>query len=332
MHPAAPSVVIVATGVDSHMRSATPRPLHPVCGRALVGHVVGAVTALEPRRLAVALGPRDDEVAKELASASIEVSRVSANVRHDPCAAVLAALGGWADDDLDLDLDPDDDDVLVMSASTPLVEGETLRAFHRAHRQGDAAATALVGSDGSVDRDHSPVWFVRRSLLAPALRRTEWPSISAIGGVLAQTGHDIAELAVDSADLLEIRDRADLAIAEERMRRRINERWMRAGVTMRDPRSAYVDVSVELEPDVTLAAGVVLAGSTAIGAGTEVGPGCHLVDTTVGERCRLESTTAKLATIGDHARVGPHAVLDPGSEIAAATVTGPFYTAGPDAP
>ena len=76
---------------------------------------------------------------------------------------------------------------------------------------------------------------------------------------------------------------------------------------------------------------MVLEGATTIGEGTEVGPGCRIVDTRVGAHCRLEQTSAELATVGDHSRVGPFAVLEPGSEIPTATVTGPFYTAGPDA-
>lgn len=287
-----------------------------------------AVDALRPRRQSVVIGPSDDDVDKEIDGA-VEVVRVGSNVRYDPCAAALTALGGWADDDLDLDVDPDDDDVLVVAASLPLLTGDTLRTLHRRHRRSDAAATALV-SDG-VDRDRSAVWIVRRSLLAPALRRTERPAISALGVVLEETGHDVATMSVGDDELIDVRDRADLAAAEAVMRRRVNQAWMGKGVTMRDPEHTYIDASVVIEPDVSLAAGVTLAGATSIGAGTEVGSGCHLVDTTVGDRCVLEHTSAKLASIGDHARVGPYAVLDPGSEIAAATVTGPFYTAGPDA-
>ncbi|MEM7142445.1 MAG: NTP transferase domain-containing protein [Actinomycetota bacterium] len=332
MQPVAPSVVIVATGSDARMRSATPRALHRLCGRTLIAHVVEAVAGLEPRRLAVAIGPTDDEVAKELAGLDADVSRVASNVRYDPCAGVLAALGGWSDDEMDLDLDPDDDDVLVIPVSAPLLEPETVRAFHRAHRQSDAAATALVADPAEPDAERAGVaWFVRRSLLAPALRRTEAPELAAIAEVLSDTGHVVAVHGASADELIEVRDRADLAAAEAVLRSRINRRWMRRGVTMRDPAHTYVDASVVLDVDVTLAAGVVLAGSTVVGAGSEIGPGSHLVDTRIGERCLVEQTSSELATIGDNSRVGPFAVLAPGSEIPAATVTGPFYTAGPDA-
>ena len=298
----------------------------------MIGHVLAAVSALEPRRLGIAIGPEDDDLAKELEPSAADVARVPANVHFDLCAAVLTVLAGWSADDLDIDLDPDDDDVLVISAALPLLQGETLRALHRAHRSGDAAATCLTGPGDDVRPIDSAVWFVRRSLLAPALRRSEAPEIAAIGEVLHETGHQVAEfVAADEASQREVFDRADLARAEAEMRARINARWLRRGVTMLDPERTYVDVGVELARDVTLHPGVELRGATAVGTGSEIGPGCHLVDSRVGANCRLEQTSAELATVGDNARVGPFAVLEPGSEIPAATVTGPFYTAGPDA-
>jgi bifunctional UDP-N-acetylglucosamine pyrophosphorylase/glucosamine-1-phosphate N-acetyltransferase len=297
----------------------------------MVSHVLGAVAALEPRRLAVVVGPDDDEVAKELEATPAGVSRVPSNVRHDPCAAVLTALQTWATDDLDLD--PDDDDVLLLPAAVPLLTGETLRAFHRAHRSGDVAATALIGpSHGAEAAVDSSVWFVRRSFLSPALRRTETPEIAAIGEVLRETGHEVATfVAPDDFGHREIADRVDLAAAVQMLQARINARWMRRGVTMLDPSRTYIDVDVRLEADVTLHPGVMLRGATVIGGGTEVGPGCDLVDCRIGARCHLDQTSAALATVGDNARVGPFAVLEPGSEVSAATVTGAFYTAGPDA-
>ncbi|MFT5202432.1 MAG: bifunctional UDP-N-acetylglucosamine pyrophosphorylase/glucosamine-1-phosphate N-acetyltransferase [Candidatus Aldehydirespiratoraceae bacterium] len=331
---AAPSIVIVGTGADYRMRSATPKALHQICGRSLLDYVVEAAHALGPRRLTVVVGPSDDETEKELAD-GIEVTRVPANVAYDDCAAVLAALMAWSDDDLALDLDFDDDDVLIVPASVPLLQGHTLRSLYRAHRSNGASATELVApaaKDTTEDRTDGAIWFVRRSLLAPALRRAETPSVSAIGEVLRDIGHDVATVeAEDPAECRVVFDRTHLAEVEAAMRSRINDRWMRRGVTMRDPNHTFIDWSADLAADVVLASGVVLRGTTSIGQGTEVGPGCQLVDSRVGAQCRLDSTSAALATIGDDARVGPFAVLEPGSEIPSATVTGPFYTAGPDA-
>lgn len=296
----------------------------------MVRLVLAAVAAVEPRRMAVVTGPTDEDLTKELGDLVANVTQVPVNVRFDPCAAVLTALGEWMHDDLDLDLDPDDDDVLVVPASVPLLTGDTLRSFYRSHRASDAAGSVLVGP--GAEARHSSIWFVRRSLLAPALRRTESADLAAIGDVLLETGHDINTVEVDDPnEITEIQDRADLAGQEALLRARINMAWMRRGVTMIDPSRTYVDAEVALEPDVVLHPGVQLQGSTQIGAGSEIGAGSRLCDTKVGVQCRLDRTTAELATIGDHARVGPFAVLEPGSDVPGATVTGPFYAAGPDA-
>jgi bifunctional UDP-N-acetylglucosamine pyrophosphorylase/glucosamine-1-phosphate N-acetyltransferase len=115
-----------------------------------------------------------------------------------------------------------------------------------------------------------------------------------------------------------------LAVAEAELRDRINERWMRRGVTMWDPERTYVDASVHLEPDVVLLPGVVLQGDCRVGAGAEIGPDCHLVDTVVGEGATVTKATAIRADIGDHARVGPFVSLDPGAEVAPGTRVEPF--------
>ena len=295
----------------------------------MIRYVIEAVRALEPRRFAAVVASGCEDVAKELESMSAEVSFVTDDIGRDPCAAVLTELAGWTDDDIDLDLDPDDDDVLLLPANVPLLRGDALRAMHRAHRRSDVSATALVSeADGEAE---SVVWFVRRSLLAPALRRSNSPHIAGIGAVLRDTGHEIGTFEAQfPEETSEVRDRVDLADSESRLRERINTQWLRRGVTMLDAQRTYIDVTVTVEPDVLLYPGVVLEGATTIGEGTEVGPGCRLVDARVGAHCRLDQTSAEAATIGDHSRIGPFAVLEPGSDIPAATVTGPFYTTGPD--
>jgi bifunctional UDP-N-acetylglucosamine pyrophosphorylase/glucosamine-1-phosphate N-acetyltransferase len=125
-----------------------------------------------------------------------------------------------------------------------------------------------------------------------------------------------------------VNDRAQLAVAEAELRDRINERWMRRGVTMWDPERTYVDASVLLEPDVVLLPGVVLQGDCRVAAGAEVGPDCHLVDTVVGEGATVTTTSAVRADIGRHARVGPFVSLDPGAEVAPGTPVGPFTRIG----
>ena len=93
---------------------------------------------------------------------------------------------------------------------------------------------------------------------------------------------------------------------------------------MTDPERTYVDVTVELEPDVRLLPGTILEGRTVIGAGAVIGPDTHLVDTIVGERATVSRTVAREAEIGDEAMVGPYSHLRPGTRLGAARKIGNF--------
>ena len=112
-----------------------------------------------------------------------------------------------------------------------------------------------------------------------------------------------------------VNDRAQLAVAEAELRDRINERWMRRGVTMWDPERTYVDAAVELAADVTLLPGVILRGRCRVGEGAEIGPDCTIEDTEVGERAQVRHSVCLQALIGPRARVGPFAALGPGTMV-----------------
>ena len=111
-------------------------------------------------------------------------------------------------------------------------------------------------------------------------------------------------------------DRSQLAVAEAELRDRINERWMRRGVTMWDPERTYVDAEVELAADVALLPGVILKGRCVIGAGAEIGPDTMLVDTVVGERAEVRHCLATDAVVGARARIGSFVTIGPGVVVA----------------
>jgi len=112
-----------------------------------------------------------------------------------------------------------------------------------------------------------------------------------------------------------VNDRAQLAVAEAELRDRINERWMRRGVTMWDPERTYVDAQARLEADVSLLPGVILRGTCTIGAGAEIGPNAVLTDTVVGEGAVVRESVCTQAVIGAGAHVGAYSVLEPGAEV-----------------
>jgi bifunctional UDP-N-acetylglucosamine pyrophosphorylase/glucosamine-1-phosphate N-acetyltransferase len=133
----------------------------------------------------------------------------------------------------------------------------------------------------------------------------------------------------DPMEAAGVNDRAQLAVAEAELRDRINERWMRRGVTMWDPERTYVDAHVELAPDVSLLPGVILRGRCVVGEGTEIGPNCLLTDTTVGQRATVSESICDRSVIGDGAEIGPYCVLRPGAEVLPGAVIQPHTVIEP---
>jgi bifunctional UDP-N-acetylglucosamine pyrophosphorylase/glucosamine-1-phosphate N-acetyltransferase len=199
----------------------------------------------------------------------------------------------------------------------------------------DAVVSVMEAAEvtdlSDVDEVATTIHCFRHAVLAPALRRLRpvgpggEHSLSGIYSVLHDAGYPVESLVTaDPMEAARVNDRAQLAVAEAELRDRINERWMRRGVTMWDPERTYVDASVHLEPDVVLLPGVILQGDCRIAAGAEVGPDCHLVDSVVGEGATVTKTTAVRADIGHHARVGPFVSLGPGAEVLPGTLIESF--------
>jgi bifunctional UDP-N-acetylglucosamine pyrophosphorylase/glucosamine-1-phosphate N-acetyltransferase len=182
-----------------------------------------------------------------------------------------------------------------------------------------------------INEINTSIYCFRRGLLAPALRRLspenaqgEYYLTDAVS-VLKETGHSvIGVVAEDPDETAGVNDRAQLAEVEAALRRRINQRWMRDGVSMTDPDRTYVDATVELEPDVHLLPGTMLQGRTVVGARSVIGPDAQLTDTIVGEGAVVRQTVAHEVEIGDDATVGPFVLLRPGTRLAAGAHVGTF--------
>jgi len=189
-------------------------------------------------------------------------------------------------------------------------------------------------AEREIDEVGTSIYCFRRSLLAPALRRLSPENaqgeyyLTDVIGVLHDAGHKVIAVETDDpSEAVGVNDRAQLAGAEAELRRRINRRWMQAGVTMVDPERTYVDAAVRLAADVTLFPGTILQGRTVIGEGARLGPHVRLVDCAVGDGASVEQTVGYDAVVGPLAIVGPFAILPPGSHISTGSTTGPFYTA-----
>jgi bifunctional UDP-N-acetylglucosamine pyrophosphorylase / glucosamine-1-phosphate N-acetyltransferase len=226
--------------------------------------------------------------------------------------------------------------VLTARLSDPTGYGRVVRGkggrVARIVEQADATAEELA-----VDEVNTSIYVFRRSVIAPALRRVHPDNaqgeyyLTDIVAVLHDAGYAIISLVVDDPmEISGVNDRVQLAAAETELRRRVNQEWLRQGVTMVDPAHTYLDVTVQLGKDVTLYPGTLLQGATTVASGAEIGPNSQLADCTVGERAVVTSTVGRSANVGADARVGPWGFLPPGSQVTPGTVTGPCFTGGTD--
>jgi bifunctional UDP-N-acetylglucosamine pyrophosphorylase/glucosamine-1-phosphate N-acetyltransferase len=363
-----PIVIVLAAGEGKRMRSATPKVLHAIAGRSLIGHVLEAASAVDPAHVVVVIGHGRDQVLAHLDEVAPWVDTVVQEEQLGTGHAVRIALAALASAQA-LESAP----VVVLSGDTPLLTGDTVRELVDAQRSTGAAATLLSailddpsgygrvvrGGDGSVEaivehRDASPEILGIREInagmyafdlagLAPALERLTTANeqgeeyLTDVVGLLRAEGQPVTGVVVEDAhEILGVNDRVQLAEAAALMRDRINDRWMREGVSMLDPTSTWIDVDVDLAPDVTLLPQTQLLGPTAVASGARIGPGTTLTSCEVGEGATVIHTWAELAVIDAGASVGPFTYLRPGSRLGQRARAGAFVemknsTIGPGA-
>jgi bifunctional UDP-N-acetylglucosamine pyrophosphorylase / glucosamine-1-phosphate N-acetyltransferase len=327
------------------MKSATPKVLHEICGRSLVGHVLAAARELDPAHLVVVVGHGRDKVTAHLADAdpgARTVVQAEQNGTGHAVRIALEELGGAVEGT-----------VVVVCGDTPLLTGETLRRLTDAH-QGDGNAVTVLTAEvpdatgyGRIVRDeatgavtaivehkdateeqraireiNSGVFAFDGQLLADALGKVRTDNsqgeeyLTDVLGILREAGHRVgASVAGDHREILGINNRVQLAEARKLLNERLLERAMMAGVTVVDPASVLVDVTVTFEPDAIVHPGTQLLGATHLAEGAEVGPNSRLKDTTVGAGARVDNTVADTAEIGESASVGPYAYLRPGTRL-----------------
>jgi bifunctional UDP-N-acetylglucosamine pyrophosphorylase/glucosamine-1-phosphate N-acetyltransferase len=356
------SAIILAAGEGTRMRSTRPKPLHMICGRAMVLHVIHSLEQLAPDRTAVVVGHGAEQVTKKVQQMAPSWANVAFVEQHeqngtgDAASIGMTAFGGD-------DYDDDESTIVVLPGDTPLLRPETLRQLVETHVECANAATLLTSvmddptgygrvirkANGQAariveHRDAAPdeldvkeictsIYAFRRDLLGPALRKLTTDNaqgeyyLTEVISVLGAMGHRIGVVQAPAGETQGVNDRWQLALAERELRSRTNREHLLNGVTMLDPRQTFIDVTVTIGQDVTLYPGTILQGSTVIGDGCEIGPDTRLVDCAVGAGAVVEHTVGHDAEIGPSAVVGPYAHLPAGSHVAANATTGAFYTA-----
>jgi bifunctional UDP-N-acetylglucosamine pyrophosphorylase / glucosamine-1-phosphate N-acetyltransferase len=346
------TVIVLAAGGGTRMKSKTMKVLHPIAGRSMIGHVLRAVEAVEPTSVVAVVGHQREQVGPHIIelmpTAVLAVQETQEGTGHAVRIAMEASGTTTGT-------------VIVAAGDTPLLEGESLRAFAVEHEAAQRAVSILSGkvphpfgygrivrnAEGDVEaiveeKEATPeqreiheinsgiLAFDAEFLLAALGRITndnakgEYYLTDAVG-LARRDGLTVgAHLIDDVAQTEGANDRAQLAELGKELNRRIVTRWMKDGVTVMDPATTWIEADVVIEPDATILPGTQLLGATIIREDAVVGPDTTLKDCEVGVGARVVRTHGELAVIGDRATVGPFAYLRPGTQLGVAGKIGTF--------
>ena len=347
------TVVVLAAGGGTRMKSKTMKVLHRVGGRSMIGHVLIAVRAMEPERIVAVVGTQREQVGphiQELVPDAVLAVQETQDGTGHAVRVALEALDG-----------PVTGTVVVVTGDTPLLRGESLRAFAEEHEAAQRAVSILSGevanpfgygrivrnAEGDVEgiveeKDATPeqreiaeinsgILAFDGAFLADALGRVgndnakgEYYLTDTVG-IARGDGLTVGAFAVEDVMQTEgANDRAQLAALGRELNRRIVTQWMKDGVTIMDPETTWLDADVVLAPDVTILPGTQLLGATVVAEDAVVGPDTTLKDCEVGVGARVVRTHGELAVIGDGANVGPFSYLRPGTKLGAKGKIGAF--------
>ncbi len=339
------------------MKSATPKVLHEIGGRSLLGHALAAARGLSPEHLAVVVRHERDRVAAHIAQVAPDAviadqDEVKGTGRATECglAALPPGLRGT---------------VLVTYGDVPLLTSDTLSAMvaqHTAHgsavtiitatvpdptgygrilRDADGAVAGIVEQkDASEDQRaiteiNSGIYAFDAEVLVDALAQVGTDNaqgekyLTDVVGIARARGLRVDAHLVDDLWQTEgVNDRVQLARLGAELNRRVCDRWMRAGVTIVDPATTWIDADVSIGQDAMVLPGTQLLGASSIGSRVSIGPDCTLRDVEVGDDATIVRTHGQLAEIGAGASVGPYVLLRPGATVAAGAAAESFTQLG----
>jgi bifunctional UDP-N-acetylglucosamine pyrophosphorylase/glucosamine-1-phosphate N-acetyltransferase len=346
------TVIVLAAGGGTRMRSKKAKVLHEIGGRSMVGHVLAAVRGLEPARVVAVVGHQRDQVGPHIRSLLPDVVLAVQDEQRGTGHAVRVAVEAAG---------TTSGTVLVAAGDTPLLRGESLRDFAQEHEAAQCAVSVLSGvvdepfGYGRIVRNHegdveaiveekdanaeqrgireisSGILAFDAEFLIEALPRLgndnakgEYYLTDTVG-LARDAGLTVGAFPIDDWRQTEgANDRVQLAELGRELNRRIVEQWMRDGVTVMDPATTWVDADVTLAPDVILLPGTQLLGATTVAEDAVVGPDSTLKDCEIGAGARVVRAHGELAVVGAGAVVGPFSYMRPGTELGPGGKIGAF--------
>ena len=332
------AAIVLAAGQGTRMRSRLPKVLHPLAGRPMIDHVLDALADAGIERPVVVTGHgadaveaaiqgRADSVRQEPQRGTADAVRVGLTCVPDAATRVVVTVA-------DAPLQPSELFRGLVAASTHGVAVALVSArvadptgYGRVVRDAGGAAERIVEDRDLADQERSldeinvgtycfdAAWLRERVAGVSPSASGELYLTDLVAAARADgRGVTVCE-AAEAETTMGINDRVQLAAAEELLRRRIAERHMRAGVTIVDPASTFIEAGVEIAADARIEPWTVLRGATTIEDGAVVGPASDVRDSRIGPRSVVVRSVIEESLVAEDVQIGPFAHLRPGSEI-----------------
>lgn len=332
--------IILAAGQGTRMKSKLYKVLHPVLGRPMLQHVIGHLNVVQLEEMVTIVGHGAEEVSDHIGEQSkLVIQEEQLGTGH----AVLQA------EEL---LKDKDGTTIVVCGDTPLITSETYQALFDHHEREGAKATILTtkisnptgygrvirNENNEVERivEHKDAdeqellvneintgtYCFDNKALFQALQKVSNDNVQGeyylpdvIEILRSQDEMVSASITPDFEETLGVNDRVALAQAEATMKKRINEKHMRNGVTILDPDNTYINPDVIIEQDVLIHPGSIIKGESIIKTDAEIGPHSEIINCSVGEASIVKQSVAKDSKIGSRVQIGPYAHIRPEASI-----------------
>lgn len=341
--------VILAAGMGTRMKSAMPKVLHKVCGKALCKWVIDASKAAGADNVVTIIGHKADMVRPQIENdTEIAIQREQKGTGH----AVMQAVEF---------IKKAEDCVVILNGDTPLVKAETIKKAISYHKESKNQATVITAilddaagygrivrnSDGNVvkiveqkdaSEEEKKINEVNSGMyvfdsedlvyalgeIKPNNAQGEYYLTDTLE-ILLSKGKKIGAYAIEDNDEIRgINNRIQLSEAEDIMRARINRRHMMEGVTFINPMSTYIEADVVIGADTIIGANAELKGKTVIGENCEISGGSRIENSAIGNGTAVMSSVVLDSTIGDNTKVGPFAYVRPNCNVGANVKVGDF--------
>jgi bifunctional UDP-N-acetylglucosamine pyrophosphorylase/glucosamine-1-phosphate N-acetyltransferase len=332
------SVVVLAAGKGTRMKTDRPKSLHAVAGRTLLGWALNIAAALDPDETSIVVGHDAEAVTASCPpGASVVIQEPQLGTGH----AVQIGLSGLTNTDTTIVVIPGDMPLITSSSITRLLEEHLATSsaatimsvvlddptgYGRVVRTDDVVTAIVEERDCSEDeRDigevNTSVYAFSGTLLESALARVTNGNaqgeyyLTDVIGILVGDGHKVGAVVVPSVEGTGVNTQSQLAEVGAVLRHRINTTLMDSGVSMVDPATTYIDADVAVSPGSTIMPSTILRGSTSVASGARVGPNVEAHDSTIGPDARVWYSVLDGAEVGERASVGPNAYLRPGAVL-----------------